>query len=71
MMIPMVVLVILVVFISGSASDMKKTGTGGTNLGGDEVVEILFVSLSMHGFSEQKTCIHASSFAERSVCFSF
>ena len=41
MMIPMVGLVILVMFISDSASDVKKTGTGSTNLGGDEIVEIL------------------------------
>ena len=36
MMILMVDLVILVMFISDSASDVKKTGTGGTKLGGDE-----------------------------------
>ena len=29
-------LVILVIFISDSASDVKKTGTGDTNSGGDE-----------------------------------
>ena len=38
MVIPMVGLVILVMFISDSASDVKKTGTGGTNLGGEEGV---------------------------------
>ena len=36
MMILMVGLVILVMFISESASDVKKTGTSGTNSGGDE-----------------------------------
>ena len=36
MMILMVDLVILVMFISNSASGVKKTGTGGTNSGGDE-----------------------------------
>ena len=36
MMIPMVVLVILVIFISNSASDVKKTGTGGISSGEDE-----------------------------------
>ena len=36
MVIPMMVLVILVMFISESASDMKKTGTGDTTSGGDE-----------------------------------
>ena len=36
MMIPMVGLVILVMFISDSASDVKKIGTGGTTSGGDE-----------------------------------
>ena len=34
MVIPM--MVFLVMFISDRASDVKKTGTGGTNLGGDE-----------------------------------
>ena len=29
-------LVILVMFISDRASDVKNTGTGGTSLGGDE-----------------------------------
>ena len=61
MMIPMVGLVILVMFISDSESDVKKTGTGGTNSGGDEVVEIFSVSLSIRGFSELKPCIHTSS----------
>ena len=36
MVIPMIVLVILGMFISNSASDVKKTGTSGTNSGGDE-----------------------------------
>ena len=36
MVIPLVVLVILVIFISDSASDVKKTGTGGIRSGGDE-----------------------------------
>ena len=39
MVIPMVVLLILVIFISDSASDVKKTGTGGTSSGGDESVK--------------------------------
>ena len=34
----MVDLVILVMFISDSASVVKKTGTGGTNSGGEEGV---------------------------------
>jgi len=38
MVIPMMVLVIMVMFISDSASDVKKTGTGGTNSGGEEGV---------------------------------
>ena len=36
MMILMIDLVILVMFISNSASVVKKTGTGGTISGGDE-----------------------------------
>ena len=36
MMIPMVGFVILVMFIFDRASDVKKTGTGGTTSGGDE-----------------------------------
>ena len=36
MMILMVGLIILVMFISDRESDVKKTGTGGTNSGGDE-----------------------------------
>ena len=36
MMILTVGLVILVMFVSDRASDVNKTGTGGTNLGGDE-----------------------------------
>ena len=36
MVIPMMVLVILVMFISDRASDMQKSSTGGTNSGGDE-----------------------------------
>ena len=36
MVIPMIVLVILVMFIFDRASDVKKTGTGGTTSGGDE-----------------------------------
>ena len=36
MVIPMMVLIILVMFITDRASDVKKTGTGGTNSGGDE-----------------------------------
>ena len=70
MMIPMVGLVILVMFISDSAFDVKKTGTGGKNSGEDEVVEIFSVSLSIRGFREQKPHIHASSAGDRSICFS-
>ena len=33
----MIVLVILVMFISDREFDVKKTGTGGTSSGGDEV----------------------------------
>ena len=68
MMIPMVGLVILVMFIADSASDVKKTSTGDTNLGGDEVVEIFSVSLSIRGFSELKPHIHASSSRHNRVC---
>ena len=32
----MMILIILVIFISDRASDVKKIGTGGTTLGGDE-----------------------------------
>lgn len=39
MVILMVGLVILDMLISDSASDVKKTGTGGINSGGDEVVK--------------------------------
>ena len=67
MMIPMVGLVILVMFISDNASDVKKTGTGGTNSGGDEVVEIFSVSLSIRGFSELKPHIYASSAGDSRV----
>lgn len=70
MMIPIVGLVILVMFISDSAFDVKKTGIGGTNLGGDEVVEIFSVSLSICRFSEQKPHIHASYAGDSCVCFS-
>ena len=35
MVIPMIGLVILVMFISDSASDVKKIGTGGKNSGGE------------------------------------
>ena len=38
MVIPMVGLVILDMFISNSASDVKKTGTGSISSGGDRVV---------------------------------
>ena len=34
----MMILIILVMFISDRASDVKKTGTGGTNSGGEEGV---------------------------------
>ena len=36
MMSLMVDLMILVIFISDSTSDVKKTGTGGISLGGEE-----------------------------------
>ena len=39
MVIPMVGLVILVMFISDNTSDVKKTGTCGISLGGDEGVK--------------------------------
>ena len=42
MVIPMVVLVIMVMFSSDSASDVKKTGTGGTSSGGDGVVNFQY-----------------------------
>ena len=47
---------------------MKKTGTGGTNSGGDEVVEFFSISLSIRGFSKVKSRIHASSSGHRRVC---
>ena len=71
MMIPMVGLVILVLFISNSASNVTTE---------ERYIiyksrrrwscEIFIISLSIHGFSELKPCIHASSFGDRSVCFS-
>ena len=70
MVILMVGSVILVMFNSHSAFDVKKTGTGGTNLGGDEVVEIFSVSLFIRGFSGLKPRIHVSSVGDNSVRFS-
>jgi len=67
MVIPMMVLIILVMFIFYSASDVKKTGTGGTNAGGDEC-EFFNVSLSIRGLDEEKLRIHASSSRHSRVC---
>ena len=70
MVIPMVGLVILDMFISNNASDVKKTGTGGISSGGDEVVKFFCISLSIRRFHELKLRIHTSSNRDRSVCFS-
>ena len=70
MVIPMVGLVILVMFISDSASDVKKTGTGGISSRGDEGVKFFCISLSIRRFCELKLHIHASSFGDISICFS-
>ena len=50
MVIPMVGLVILVMFISDSASDVKKTGTGGISSGGDGVVNFSVLHFLYAGF---------------------
>ena len=50
MVIPMVGLVILVMFISNSASDVKKTGTGGISSGGDGVVNFSVFHFPYVGF---------------------
>ena len=70
MVIPMVGLVILVMVIPNSASDVKKTGTGDTSSGGDEGMKFFSISIFIHGFHELKPHIHASSVGDRSVCFS-
>ena len=61
-------LVILVMFISDRASDVKKIGTGGTNLGEMKECEVFNVSLSICGFCELKLHIHASSSGDSRVC---
>ena len=50
MVILMVGLVIMVMFIFDSASDVKKTGTGGTNSGGDESVKSSVFHFPYMGF---------------------
>ena len=70
MVIPMGGLVILVMFIFNSASDVQKTCTSGISSGGDGVVKFFCISLSIRRFHELKPCIHASSVGDRSVCFS-
>ena len=49
----MVDLIILVVFTSDSASDMEKTGTGGTKSGGDEGVKFPIFHLPYAGSMKQ------------------
>ena len=70
MVIPMVGLVIMVMFISDSASDVKKTGTGGIISGGDGAMKFSVFHFPYVGFHELKLRINASSFGDRSVCFS-
>ena len=70
MVILMVGLVILGMFISDSASDVKNTGTSGISSRGDEVVIFFRISLSIRGFRELKPCRHVSSTGDRSVCLS-
>ena len=56
-------------FISDSASDVKKIGTSGISSGGDGVVKFLCISFSVRRFHELKPRIHASYVGDRSVCF--
>ena len=67
MVILMVGLIILVVFISNSASDMKKIGASSISSGGDGIVNFFSISLSIHRFCELKLRIHASSNGDRSM----
>ena len=50
MVISMVGLEILVIFISNSASDVKKTGTSGISSGEDGVVKLLVFHFPYVGF---------------------
>ena len=50
MVIFMVDLVILVMFISNNASDVKKTGTSGISSGGDRVVNVSVLQFLYAGF---------------------
>ena len=50
MVIPMVGLEILVMFISNSASDVKKTGTSGISSGDDGVVKLSVFHFPYAGF---------------------
>ena len=50
MVIPMVGLVILDMFIYNSASDVKKTGTGGISSGGDGIVNFSVLHFLYAGF---------------------
>ena len=69
MMSLMVDLIILVICISDRAYDMKKTGTGSTSSGGDEGMwKNFYTSLSIRGFDEKKSRIHASYSRHSCVC---
>ena len=69
MMTLMVDLIIMVMFTSDSASDLEKTGTGGTSSGGDEgIFKNFYASLSIRGLYEQKSRIHASYSRHSRVC---
>ena len=48
----------------------EKTGTSGTNSGGDEVLKFFNISLSIRGFRKLKPRMHTSSNGDRSVFFS-
>ena len=71
MVIPMVGLVILVVFISNSASNVTTEGRYRMYKSRRKwSCEIFSISLFIRGFHQLKPRIHASSVGDRSVCFS-
>ena len=58
-------------FISDSASDVKKTGAGGKNSGEEnESVKFSIISLSIRGLTEKKPRMHASYAEDSRVLFS-
>ena len=71
MVILMVGLVILVVFIVKSTIDVTTEDRCKMYKSrGIWSYEILSISLSVDGFHELNLCIYASSFEDRSICFS-